>query len=229
MAKAAYFTPDLLRFLSELASHNNREWFQENKERYEESVRDPFLRFIADLQPRLKKISPHIVADPRPVGGSMMRIYRDTRFSKNKSPYKTAVMAHFWHDKGKEGATPAFYLRIQPGDSIAGAGIWHPEPGALKRIRQAIVEDSKTWKRIKEGQELRSGCSMAGESLKRPPQGFAADHPFIEDLKRKDFATMTRLDDRRIASTSFLDELVDAFKTGSPFIKFVSKAVGLPF
>src|SRR5690349_1473210 len=97
MAKAAHFTPDFLRFLRDLEAHNNRDWFQKNKERYENSVRDPFLRLVADLQPRLKKLSPNIVADPSPVGGSMMRIYRDIRFAKDKTPYKTAVMAHFWH------------------------------------------------------------------------------------------------------------------------------------
>jgi uncharacterized protein (TIGR02453 family) len=229
MVTTACFTPELLRFLRELASHNNREWFNANKERYERSVRDPFLRFVADLQPRLKKISPHFVADPRPVGGSMMRIYRDTRFSKDKTPYKTAVMAHFWHAKGKEGATPAFYLRLQPGDSTVGAGIWHPEPGALKRIRKAIVDDSKTWKRIKEGRQLRSGCGMAGESLKRPPPGFDPNHPFVEDLKRKDFATTASLDDKRIASASFMDDLLDTFETMSPFLQFLTKTVGLTF
>src|SRR5262249_35573341 len=157
-----------------LKKHNQRDWFQANKERYERSVRDPFLRFVADLQPRLKQISPHFVADPSPVGGSMMRIYRDTRFSKDKTPYKTAVAAHFWHKKGKEGATPAFYLRLQPGDSSVGAGIWRPEPGALKRIRKAIVADEKIWQRITQGRDFRSTCGMAGESLKRPPPGFDA-------------------------------------------------------
>jgi uncharacterized protein (TIGR02453 family) len=228
MARVAPFTPDLLRFLRELASHNNRDWFQAHKERYEQSVRDPLLRLIADLQPRLKKISPHFVADPRPVGGSMMRIYRDTRFSKDKTPYKTAVMAHFWHAKGKEGATPAFYLRIQPGDSIAGAGIWHPDAPALKRIRTAIVDDTKGWQRLMNGRAFRS-CRMAGESLKRPPPGFDADHPCIEDLKRKDFATMTALADRSVGRASFLDDLVDAFEQSSPFMAFLSKAVGLPY
>src|SRR5215468_1462069 len=137
-----------MRFLRELAAHNNREWFQKNKERYERSVRDPFLRFVADLQPRLAKISPHFVADPRPVGGSMMRIYRDTRFAKDKAPYKTEVAAHFWHAKGKEGAMPAFHLRLEPGHSTVGAGIWRPEPFALKKIRQAIAKDAKSWQRV---------------------------------------------------------------------------------
>ena len=229
IAKTAYFTPDLFRFLSELQSHNNRDWFQKNKERYERSVRDPFLLFVADLRPGLKKISPYFVADPSPVGGSMMRIYRDIRFSKDKTPYKTAVTAHFWHAKGTKGATPAFYLRLQPADSSVGAGIWRPEPGPLKRIRKAIVDDSKTWKRIKEGREFRSSCGMAGESLKRPPPGFDAGHPFIEDIKRKDFATTAPLNDKRVTTSSFMDDLLDSFSATAPFLEFLTKAVGLSF
>ena len=225
----AYFTPDFLRFLKELAAHNNREWFNANKQRYEQSVRDPFLKFVADLSPKLKKISPHIVADPRPVGGSMMRIYRDTRFSKDKTPYKTGVMAHFWHDKGKEGATPAFFLRIRPGESAAGGGIWHPEPGALKKIRQAIVDDAKSWGKIKQATEFRAACGMSGESLKRPPPGFDKDHPFVEDLKRKDFGAIARLDDKTVSSASFMDEVLGAFRTTTPFLEVLTEAVGLRF
>ena len=137
-----YFTPELFKFFRELEKNNEREWFNANKERYERSVKEPFLQFLADLQPRLRKVSPHFVADPSPVGGSMMSIYSDTRFSKDKTPYKTAVAAHFWHAKGKEGATPAFHLRLQPGDSSVGGGIWRPEPRALKKIREAIVVDT---------------------------------------------------------------------------------------
>jgi uncharacterized protein (TIGR02453 family) len=229
MPNRAHFTPELFRFLRELEAHNDRDWFLSNKARYEQSVRDPFLRFVADLRPRLKKISPHFIADPSPVGGSMMRIHRDTRFSKDKTPYKTAVMAHFRHDKGKEGATPAFFLRLRPGESTVGAGIWRPEPDALKRIRTAIAGNARSWQRIREGRELGSRCAMAGESLKRPPAGFDADHPHIEDLKRKDFATTLALDDKQVAGDDFLDELIDGFRATSPFLQFLTKAIGLAF
>ncbi len=229
MAATAYFNNDLFRFLAELAAHNNRDWFLAHKERYEESVRDPFLRFVTDLAPRLKKISPQFVADPRPVGGSMMRIYRDTRFSKDKSPYKTAVMAHFGHAHGGDGATPAFFLRLRPKESSVGAGIWQPEPAALKQIRDAIVDDEKQWQKIRSGRQLGRGCAMAGESLKRPPAGFAADHPYIEDLKRKDFAVTTPLDDKRVASAAFMDDVTDAFAQAAPFLKFLTGAIGLKF
>jgi len=89
----SYFTPAVFKFLKELKKNNNRPWFQANKERYEKIVRNPLLDFIGDLGPHLRKISPHIVVDNSPSGGSMFRIYRDTRFAKDKTPYKTHVAA----------------------------------------------------------------------------------------------------------------------------------------
>src|SRR5712691_7865163 len=138
MSGEAYLTRGAFEFLKELRAHNNRDWFQAHKEQYEKQVREPFLRLIADLAPGLKKIDSSFVADPSPNGGSMMRIYRDIRFSKDKSPYKTYVAAHFWQAKGKEGTAPAYYLHLEPGASSIGGGIWQPEPSALKRIRDEI-------------------------------------------------------------------------------------------
>jgi uncharacterized protein (TIGR02453 family) len=159
----------------------------------------------------------------------MMRIHRDTRFAKDKSPYKTAVMARFHHTQGSDGVSPSFFLRLYPGGSVAGAGIWHPEPAALARIRNAIAGDARGWQKLRSGRKLGSGCAMAGESLTRPPRGFAADHPCIEDLKRKDFALTLPLDERRIASASFMGDVVAAYAAGTPFLRFISAAVGLPF
>ena len=182
MEQHSYFTDDLFRFLKELRLHNERDWFLRNKERYETAVRGPFISFIGDLGTPLKKINPHMIADPRPVGGSMMRIYRDIRFSRDKSPYKTSIAAHFWHSQGKEGVTPAYYLHLEPGQSMIGAGIWRPEAGALKKIRDAIVADSKAWQGYICGAVLLN-LRMAGESLKRPPAGYDPKHPLIEDIK----------------------------------------------
>src|SRR5262252_4249302 len=106
---SSYFTPRSFRFLRDLTANNNRDWFQANKERYETDLKDPFLRFIADFSGPLEKINRHFIADPRPNGGSMMRIYRDIRFSKDKSPYKTWIAAHFWHANSKDGAVPAYF------------------------------------------------------------------------------------------------------------------------
>jgi uncharacterized protein (TIGR02453 family) len=197
-----YFSAELFRFLAELRTHNNREWFQKNKERYEAQVRDPLLGFIADLGSGLRKINSHIVADPSPTRGSMMRIYRDIRFSKHKSPYKTSVAAHFWHDKGNEGATPGYYLRLEPSGSLVGAGIWRPEPGALGKIRDAIVSDSKRWKRATSTGQRGAHYEMWGESLQRVPRGYDPDHPFAEDLKRKDFTVGSSCRTRRFCGTT---------------------------
>jgi uncharacterized protein (TIGR02453 family) len=228
MASERYFSRDVFTFLSDLRAHNDREWFQKNKERYETHVRDPFLQFIADLGPGLRKINPHIVADPSPTRGSMMRIYRDIRFSKDKSPFKTSISAHFWHENGKEGATPAYYLHAEPGGSLIGAGIWRPEPGALKKIRDAIVKDPKRWRRVTSDGQLDSKCKLGGESLQRPPRGYDANHPLIEDIKRKDFTIGRSLTDQEVLRKDFLEIALDTFRKTAPFVAFLSGAVGLP-
>jgi len=229
MGLMLYFTPELFRFLSQLKKNNDREWFAANKVRYESSVRDPFSKFIADFALPLQKISRHFIADPSPARGSMMRIYRDIRFSKDKSPYKTAVAAHFWHEKGKEGATPAFYLHLEPGKSMIGAGIWRPEPKTAKKIRDAIVKDSDQWKKATTVCEFRGAFKMGGESLKRPPQGYDGNHPFIVDIKRKDFVVGSALRDSEVCSTNFLETLMKRLRVLAPYTKFLTEAVGLPF
>lgn len=220
-----YFSADFFRFLKDLKANNNRDWFQANKERYEKSVRDPFLEFLTDLGPQLKKIAPHYVVDARPVGGSMMRIYRDIRFSKDKSPYKTNIAAHFGHVKGKEQA-PAFYLHLQPGECGIGGGLWQPEPPALKKVRDAIVAEPKKWQKVTSEKELRSACGFVGESLKRPPPGYDAAHPLIEDLKRKDFAMNHPLSEKEVTSAAFMDTAVEALRATKPFLAFLADAVG---
>lgn len=224
-----YFTPDLFRFLNELKKNNNREWFNANKARYHNDVQGPFLKFIADFGPALHAISPHFVADPNPVGGSMMRIYRDIRFSKDKSPYKTAVAAHFWHEKGKEGASPAFYLHLEPGKSSIGSGIWHPEPGALSKVRKSIARRPEEWKRATTASDFRSLFEMGGESLKRPPAGYDPNHAWIEDLKRKDFVAGTPLRDDEVRSVHFQEIVLDRLRVLKAYTEFLTKAIGLRF
>jgi len=226
MASGPYFSREALNFLSELRIHNKRDWFEKNKERYNARVRDPFLRFIADLAPGLRKINPHIVVDPSPTRGSMMRIYRDIRFSRDKSPYKTSAAAHFWHEKGKDGATPAYYLHLEPSGSLIGAGIWRPEPRALRKIRDAIVADPKRWKRITSAGQL-GYCKMTGESLKRPPRGYDPEHPLIEDIKRRDFTLGRPLADGEVLRRDFLQLTLTNFRQTAPFVEFLSDAIGL--
>jgi uncharacterized protein (TIGR02453 family) len=229
IAKTGALTPDLFRFLKDLRTHNKRDWFQKNKSRYEESARDPFLKLITELRPGLSRISPHFVVDPAPSGGSMMRIYRDIRFAKDKSPYKTSIAAHFWHGHGKEGMTPGFYLHLEPDESLAGGGLWRPPPEGLKVIRDAIVARPGEWKKVVTGRSFQSACGMAGESLKRPPAGYDPAHPFIEDLKRKDFATSIALSEKDLVGPDPVRVVLGAFQTITPFLRFITEALGLPF
>lgn len=222
MAKE-HFSPDVFSFLRELAANNNRQWFQANKQRYEQRVRDPILRFIDDFGPRLSKISPHLVADPRPSGGSLFRIYRDTRFSPDKSLYKTHLGAHFFHESAKKApSVPGFYLHIAPGESFAAAGIWHPDAEALARIRNAIVAGSPEWRALK-----RSRLPIEGGSLKRPPRGYPADHPFIEDLKRTDFVTSVRLTEKEICAPSFISDFGKTCRNMTPIARFATCALDM--
>jgi uncharacterized protein (TIGR02453 family) len=232
MAAQIYFTKATLDFLKQLRAHNDRDWFLANKERYEKQVRDPFLRLIADLAPAFEKAKLPYIADPRPSGGSMMRIYRDIRFSKDKSPYKTAIAAHFAHEKAKDDAAPGFYLHIQPGKSMIGGGVWRPEPKALKKIRDAIATDPKAWRKATApiragGHKMGSACGLIGESLTRPPAGFPADHVFIEDIKRKDFAIGAPLTDSEVCGPGFNKLVLERFRASAPFLEFLSRAVGL--
>jgi len=221
----AYFTSESFAFLRELSENNNRDWFAANKKRYESEVRDPALRFISDFGPRLNRIAPHLVADPRPVGGSMFRIYRDTRFSRDKSPYKTHLGIHFFHEKAKAAASvPGFYLHISPEENFAGAGIWHPDPQSLAKIRQAIANGSSEWKAIR-----KSKVPIEGGSLKRPPRGFAADHPMIEDLKRTDFITSVPLTQKEICSSKFIADFAADCRKMAPLVRFVARSLKLPW
>jgi uncharacterized protein (TIGR02453 family) len=221
-----YLSDASFQFLKELAKNNRREWFLENKGRYEALVRDPSLRFIEDAGPRLMKISPHVVADPRPLGGSLARIYRDVRFAKDKSPYKTNVGIHFFHEKVEESdeSLPGFYLHLAPGACFVASGMWHPETQRLARIRKAIVAEPTAWGRV-----LRGGIELEGESLKRPPPGVDPDHKYIADLKRKDFIASVSYPDAQVTAPTFLENFVAGCRTLDPLNRFLAKATGIPW
>ena len=224
-----YFTRATFDFLKDLEENNNRVWFQKNKQRYEEHVRDSSIRFITDFGPHLKKISEHFRADPRTVGGSLFRIYRDTRFSKDKRPYKTMVGIHFRHDLGKDAHAPGFYLHIERNGCFAGAGIWRPDAKSLQGIRSAIVEDPQAWKRATGGKRFRDLYDLEGDRLKRPPKGFDSAHPLIEELKRKDFIGVAKIPQKMITAADLPEELGRIFKAASPLARFLCGAVGAPF
>ncbi|MFI5304667.1 MAG: DUF2461 domain-containing protein, partial [Nitrospiria bacterium] len=222
-----YFNRNFFKFLKELKLNNNRDWFTANKTRYISDVREPCLDFIRDFRPHLERISRHYVADARPVGGSLFRIYRDTRFSKDKTPYKTGVGIHFRHEVAKDAHAPGFYLHLEPGNVFAGAGIWHPEKETLKKIRQGIVNNSKMWKKILSDQDFNRTHKLNGESLFRPPSGFDPDHPLIEHLKRKDFISIAELSDKDAGRPDFVNHFAGLCRNSASLTKFLTLTLNL--
>jgi len=222
--RAGFFSPEFFKFLKALSRNNKREWFQKNKSRYEKFILTPSLRFIKDASKELKAISPYLVADPKPFGGSLFRIYRDIRFSKDKSPYKTNVAMEFWHKKRGKKAYTGLYLHIAPGDSFAGAGVWHPDTPTLNKVRKAIVSRPEAWRNVKQ-----SGLKIEGESLKRPPSGFDPNHPFIDDLKLKDITASVRFANSQVTGPRFMEEFIQAGKRLNPLNKFLADTLGLPW
>ena len=229
MTDTAHFTPATFAFLRELAANNDRAWFQANKQRYERDVRDPALRFIADFGPHLERISKRFRADPRPVGGSLFRIHRDTRFSRDKRPYKTHAGIHFRHEQAKDAHAPGFYLHLEPDSVFVGVGIWHPDAPALRKIRDAIVKSPAGWKRVVGGEPFRARFALSGDTLQRPPAGYAKDHPLVDDLKRKDFAALCRLDEETATADGFTARFTEICAEGAPFARFLCKAVEVAF
>lgn len=225
----AYFSPATFRFLKSLARNNNREWFQKHKAEYERHVRDPFLELITDMQAPLAKVSAHFRADPRKMGGSLFRIYRDTRFSNDKEPYKPWASARFFHERRHEIPAPSFYLHIQPGDCFIGGGMWHPEPDALKRIRAFLADNPAAWKRATQSKAFREHFTFWGESLTRPPRGFDPEHELIEDLKRKDFAAGEQFDEALARSAELLPFMLASYKRLAPMIDYLCAAQELEF
>ena len=159
----------------------------------------------------------------------MMRPYRDTRFSKDKTPYKTNVGIHVRHEFGKDVHAPGFYLHIAVDDCFMGAGIWHPESDALKKIRVAIDEEPTKWKRAKSGKKFTQHFELAGDSLKRPPRDFDKEHPLIDDLKRKDHIGLLVLKESDLLKSTIVKDTIDKFKAAKPYMRFLCDALRIPF
>jgi uncharacterized protein (TIGR02453 family) len=229
MAGQAHFNRAFFQFLDELKANNNRDWFHANKDRFQHQVQEPLLRFISDFSDPLRVVSRNFVADPRPTGGSMFRIYRDVRFAKDKSPYKTHAAAQFRHAAGRDVHAPGFYLHLEPSSVFVGAGLWHPERTVLDQIRTAIAEHPQKWTNAITKPEFTSRHQLAGESLKRPPRGYDPEHRLIEDIKRKDFICVENFSKTAACKPDFIDRVAESFQAASPLMRFLTEAVGLKY
>lgn len=239
---APYFTEDAFKFLRQLARNNNRDWFTANKPAYESVVRGPCLRLIADMAEPLQSISPELRAIAKPMGGSLFRIYRDTRFSGNKSPYKTHAGIWFSHAAASRSArgdagnaapgrldAPGLYLNIEPGNCFLGGGIWHPQTQTTRLIRDYMLSNPASWKKATREPKFLKVFTLGGESLVRPPKGYDAAHELVDDLKRKDFIATAALDDADLLRPNLVALLMTRYALMAPMLDWLCGALDLDF
>ena len=224
-----YFSKQTFTFLSALAENNERGWFETHQQEYEDFVRTPALDLISDMSLEMPAISRHFLAQPKKAGGSLMRIYRDTRFSKDKTPYKTNIGIQFRHKIGKDIHAPGYYLHIEPGECFVGIGLWHPDADALFKIREAIAQNGEAWLAARDDAPFREHFTLEGDSLANAPRGFARDHPLVEDLKRKDFICLAPLSEATVTSNRLRPQLVERFHEAAPYMRFLCRALELQF
>jgi uncharacterized protein (TIGR02453 family) len=210
---------ETLAFLTELVENNNREWFALHKERYETAKAD-VLAFIAELIPVLSAVDPETQTEPKKC---LMRIYRDIRFSKNKSPYKNNYGISF-AIKGNKG--PEYYLHLQPGKSFFAGGYWMPEAADLKNIREEIDYNTSEFLEIIGAEPFSSIFTMSKEdTLKKAPKGYDPSHPQIELLKLKSYIASFPISDEELFKPSIVNHLKKAFEGVYPFVQFLKRAV----
>ncbi len=223
------FTKSTFSFLDELAANNNRAWFEENKSRYELLVREPAFDFIEAMEPALKSFAPNFRAEPRKVGGSLMRVFRDTRFSRDKTPYKTNIGIQFRHSLGKDIHAPGFYVHIAADECFFAAGCWHPEPDALAKMRDRMAKKPEKWFAARNDKKFIAQWELWGESLTRPPRGYAADLPAIEDIKRKDIVALAPLSMKEVTGKGLVALAEKRFTETVPFMQFLCLALDVPY
>ena len=224
-----YFTPQLFAFLKDLAENNDREWFKAHQDLYEHHVREPALEFINDFARPLERISTYMVADSRKVGGSLFRIQRDTRFAKDKTPYKTNTGMQFRHLMAKDVHTPGFYAHFEPRGSFVGVGIWRPETKAAYQIRDAIAENPGEWKKATRSKRFTDVFELDGDRLQRVPKGYDPESPYADDLRFKDFIAVTRITQKRVTGDGFMEDFTDLCRRSAPMMRFLCDAMAIPF
>ncbi len=222
-------SPKLFRFLRELKKNNNRDWFHENKSRFEQDVRDPAVELVTRLEKPLAKAAPMLAVVPKGHGGSVMRIYRDTRFAKDKTPYKTNIGISIRHQADKNIHAPGIYLHLSPGDCFIGAGSWRPPSAQLAAYRAAIANDPKAWIKARDQKAFRETYTLSGESLKTSPRDYDKDHPMIEDLRRIDFIAISPLEESDVTADDVVGTLIDRIKKAKPMMNFLCAAIKVPY
>lgn len=213
------FPKETMRFLRDLKKNNDRDWFNANKPRYEQHVKEPMQQLLSTLAARMKGVHPEIVLEPKK---AMYRIYRDVRFSKDKSPYKTWIAAAFTFQGYDRKHDAAYYFHITPGEVGIGGGLYAPMGDRLKNLRAAIDRDAAALRTIiEEKNYVRMFGGMVGEELQRIPQGYDREHPDADLLRKKQFLCWKELPTSSVHRSDFVDVLVEHFTAMTPFVRYL--------
>jgi uncharacterized protein (TIGR02453 family) len=218
---APHFPPDTVRFLRALKRNNRREWFQPRKQEYEATVRAPMIAIIDQLAMDFRAFAPELVASPKM---SLYRVYRDTRFSEDKTPYKTHVAASFpWRGLPKhEGA--GVYFHVSPAEVWVGGGMYAPQPPQLHAVREHIADNLRRFRRIIDARTFtRRFGALAGEKLQRVPRGFPKDHDAAELLKHRQFLAGVERPSSFASDPAFYRELLAVFRQIAPLVRFLNE------
>jgi len=215
------FTDSTLKFLRSIQKNNNREWFRTHRNQYETNVRKPMIEILDRLSVDLLRFAPDLIASPK---RSMYRIYRDTRFSSNKSPLKTQIAAIMPHRELTKHGGAGLYFHIAPDHVLIGAGIYAPEPRELNYLREHISLNSNQLRTIVESPSFRRNFGeLKGQRLKRVPRGFDHDHPAAYYLKFRQFLASNEQPTHFATRPRFYNSLVRLFEQLSPFVYFLNE------
>ncbi|TGK78179.1 DUF2461 domain-containing protein [Leptospira montravelensis] len=214
---------NILKFLNELKINNQRTWFLENKERFKE-IQNELVVLTGYLLSEIEKFDKSVKGvDPK---SCIFRIYKDVRFSKDKSPYKTHL-GIFMRGGNQKIEGTGYYLHIEPEASLLGGGCYKPEPKALQKIRERIVADTDSFQKILTNRQFveNFGNTFYAEKLKTVPKGFAKDHPSIEFLKYKGFAVVKKIKNSDLTSDHFLKDAIHSFRVLYPLNQFIEASI----
>ena len=220
---------DLFDFLTDLEINNNRQWFAEQKTKYSDVVLTPAVNLCRELEIALRACAPHITVQPKPYRGSVMRVYRDTRFTKDKKPFKTNVGIFLRHEAGRDIHAPGIYIHLEPRNCFIGFGCWKPDRVTLSKIRRAIVDRPTAWKRVVNRIHNHTELEIGGNKLIRGPRDLPKDHPCIEDLKRTDFILSGKLQEQDFVKSNPIPTLIQHVDSAKPWMRFLCHSMDLNY
>lgn len=228
MASFTGFYPETFGFFAGLVHNNEKSWFEAHRADYERYVVEPALALITDLDSVVRSISPRYRGVAKRQGGSLMRLYRDVRFSRDKTPYKTNVGIQFRHDLGKDVHAPGWYVHLDLQECFVGAGSWHPEPEDLLSIRSALLTKGAGYQAAL-ATAAQEGLIPVGDVARRVPRGFEADHPLAAEFRRKDFLVSANLDPNLYLGPELVEVLAAKFRASATYMAWLCESVGAPF